>query len=142
MNTGKSKEDPKTGLAVIIMKEGEVLLGQRKNSVGDGTWGFPGGKVDYYETNGACGVREVKEETGLDIELTDHSGVATTKNYFSSEDLYYITIFMQAKYVSGKPKVMELDKCGTWAWFDWNYLPQPLFSPVKNLIKQGYNPFE
>jgi len=37
---------------------------------------------------------------------------------------------------------MEPEKCEKWEWFKWDKLPQPLFLPVKNAIKQGFNPFK
>jgi hypothetical protein len=37
---------------------------------------------------------------------------------------------------------MEPEKCAEWAWFSWDDLPQPLFIPIQNLFKQGYNPFD
>jgi hypothetical protein len=34
---------PLIGVAVIVINDGRILLGKRKNSHGDGTWAFPGG---------------------------------------------------------------------------------------------------
>ena len=56
---------PRVGLAVIIKKEGKVLLGKRKNSHGNNTWNFPGGHLEFGEDFEDCALREVKEETGL-----------------------------------------------------------------------------
>ncbi len=54
-------ERPKVGVGVIVVKEGKVLLLQRKNSHGSGTWCFPGGHLEYGESLEECAKREVLE---------------------------------------------------------------------------------
>src|SRR6185369_5166207 len=36
----------------------------------------------------------------------------------------------------GEPELCEPDKCEGWDWFDWNELPQPLFTSVATLVRQ------
>ncbi len=137
-------ERPLVGLSVIVMKEDKVLLGKRKGSHGAGTWAFPGGHIELFEELENCAYREVKEETGLtreNIHLIDKYPVAATNDFFKSENKHYITLFMRAKYVSGEPRRMEPDKCEEWDWFYRNDIPSPLFTPVRNLIEQGYDLF-
>jgi len=132
---------PKVGLAVIILKERKVLLGKRKNSHDTGTWNFPGGHLKYSETFEDCALREAGEETGMkDIHLIDKLPVAVTNDFFEKDGKHYITLFMRARYVGQEPKRMEPDKCEGWRWYDWNDLPENLMLPIKNLLKQGYNP--
>lgn len=58
----------------IFNDKGEVLLQRR----GDfGKWGFPGGAVELGETPEQAAIREVKEETGLDVEINRLLGVYT-----------------------------------------------------------------
>lgn len=64
----------KVGLGVMIKNENKVLLGHRaKNRKDTGgifepdSWTFPGGKQEYNETMIEGAIREVKEETNLDI---------------------------------------------------------------------------
>ena len=133
---------PKVGLALIILKEDKVLLGKRNGSHGNGAWAFPGGHVEKNETFVDCAYRENNKETGLKIKLIEDSPVIWTNDIFKEEGKHYHTFFMKAKYVSGKPKIIESNKCEEWKWFKWNNLPYPLFLPVQNLIKLGYNPFE
>ena len=56
----------------IIEKDGIILLKKRSDN---GKWGLPGGIMEMDETYQEGVIREVKEETGLDIELTKLVGV-------------------------------------------------------------------
>ncbi len=133
------KERPKVGVGVIIIKDNKVLLGIRKNAHGQGEWCFPGGHLEMGETPEQCAVRETREETGLEIKNLRRGPY--TNDIFSKEN-HFITLFIIADYDSGVPDVKEPDKCEKWEWFSWNELPEPLFLPIKNLLKNGYNPFK
>ena len=58
--------------AIIEVAGGIVLIERRFPPPG---WAIPGGFVEYGETVEAAAVREAKEETGLDVTLTDLLGV-------------------------------------------------------------------
>ena len=60
-------DQPIVGVGAIIISEGKILLEKRKNSPGRGKWSIPGGLVELGESVGRAIVREVKEETGLDV---------------------------------------------------------------------------
>jgi 8-oxo-dGTP diphosphatase len=47
--------------------EGRLLLVQRGNEPGRGLWSVPGGRVERGEDDAAALVREMREETGLDV---------------------------------------------------------------------------
>ena len=57
---------PYIGVAVIVVREGRVLLGKRKNAHGAGTWQFPGGHLEYGESIEDCARRELFEENRHD----------------------------------------------------------------------------
>jgi 8-oxo-dGTP diphosphatase len=62
--------DPKLAVAVIIEREGRVLMGRRAQGVASpGKWSFPAGFVDRGERVEDAAIREVREETGLDVRL-------------------------------------------------------------------------
>lgn len=127
---------PRVGIGVIIRKEGKVLLGRRKNAHGEGAWCFPGGHLEFNESWEDCAIRETKEET--DISLKNIRFITATNDIFPDEGKHYITIFMLADYASGELKIMEPDKCEKWEWFNWNNLPEPLFIPIRNLLKTNF----
>lgn len=130
---------PKVGVGVIVTRGKKVLLGKRKNAHGAGTWHFPGGHLERFETIEECAKREAKEETDLDI-IKIKTG-PYTNDISKKEDNHYITLFAIAESNSGNPKTMEPEKCEGWEWFEWNTLPSPLFLPIKNLLLQQFNPF-
>ena len=131
---------PCVGVGVVVIKGNKVLLGKRKNAHGEGSWCFPGGHLEFNESVEECAVREVREETGIEIKNLRLGPF--TNDVFEKEAKHYVTLFVIAEYASGKAKVMEPEKCEKWAWFEWGSLPEPLFLPIQNLLKQGFNPFE
>lgn len=132
------RERPKVGVGVIVIKDDKILLGKRKNAHGEDSWGFPGGHLEFNEAWEECASRETLEETGIVIRNI-RFGTATN-DIFQKEEKHYITIFMLSDYDSGEVKVMEPEKCEKWKWFLWSQLPLPLFVPIQNLLKKGFNP--
>ena len=61
-------KNPTVGVAVIILRKGRLLLIKRRGSY-DGMWCIPCGHVEWDEDIRLCARRELKEETGLDVEL-------------------------------------------------------------------------
>ncbi|SRR6266498_2934371 len=62
------------GSAVIEDDDGRILLVRRADS---GNWSLPGGTMELGESITQCVVREVREETGLDIQITGLVGIYT-----------------------------------------------------------------
>lgn len=59
---------PIIGVGAIIVCNGKILLEKRKSQPGRGKWSVPGGLVELGENIEQTVIREVKEETGLDVE--------------------------------------------------------------------------
>ncbi|MEN3608628.1 NUDIX domain-containing protein [Plantactinospora sp. CA-294935] len=62
------------GAALVVDEQGRILLQRRADS---GNWSLPGGTMNLGETLGDAVIREVREETGLDVELTGILGIYT-----------------------------------------------------------------
>ena len=140
MNTSTNTPLPRVGVGVIVLREGLVLLGKRKGSHGAGTWALPGGHLEFRESVEDCARRETEEETGLRLK-TIRPG-PYTNDVVASEARHYVTVFVQASAEGGEPQILEPEKCEGWAWFKWSELPENLFLPLKNLLKQGFTPNE
>ena len=61
--------DPKVAATCIVERDGLVLMVRRNIQPGIGLWSIPGGYVDRGEVVEVAAVREVQEETGLDVEV-------------------------------------------------------------------------
>lgn len=130
----------KTGVAAIVFRDGRCLFGKRLGAHGAGTWSLPGGKPDAGESLEECALRELYEETGLIGSGTKL--VAETFDEFDESDggLTFATHYVLVAEAAGEPEVVEPAKCGGWEWFDWDELPAPLFLPIRNLLRQGFDP--
>ena len=127
---------PRVGIGVMIQnKKGEVLLGLRQGSHGNGEWCFPGGHLEFGETVFETAKREVKEETGLDVNQFKLISVADEMRYIKSDNKHYLNIGVKAEYQGGEPKVMEPDKCKEWKWFSLKNLPDKMLEGTELTIR-------
>jgi len=126
---------PSTGVSIILINKNTILLGLRKGSHGNNTWGMPGGHIEWKESFHECAKREIEEELGVPISCKQKP-FYVTNDYFKKEDKHYVTVFIVAQIQKGVIQNKEPDKCLEWKWFNYTKLPENLFLPVKNLIKQ------
>jgi len=74
-------EHPFVGVGAVIVRDGMILLGKRRNEPGKGKWSIPGGAVELGESVEQTVIREVKEETGLDVEKPEHIDVVDNVDF-------------------------------------------------------------
>ena len=127
----------RVGVAAVIFREGRILLGERSGSHGANTWATPGGHLELGESIEECAQRETLEETGLEVGAVKKLGF--TNDIFEKEGKHYVTLYVVATSSSGEPHVMEPHQCKQWQWFDLDELPEPLFLPLVNLLKEPVN---
>lgn len=127
-------KEVRVGVAVIIVRDDCILLGQRLGSHGAQTWATPGGHLEVGESIENCAKREVLEETGLVVNSLQKLGF--TNDIFEDEGKHYVTLFVGAGCEQGEPQLLEPDKCAQWQWCNVNELPEPLFLPLTNLIHE------
>ncbi|GAA0406664.1 NUDIX hydrolase [Acrocarpospora corrugata] len=67
--------------AVIRAADGRLLLVRRGRPPGEGLWSVPGGRVEAGECDAEALVREVREETGLDVTAGGLAGTVIRPPY-------------------------------------------------------------
>lgn len=115
---------------IIINEKGQILLGKRKNIFGDGTYGLPGGKLKQGETFEECAIREIKEETGLDVKIEDIE-IINIANTITTK--HFVQIGVLVKKYSGILEVIEKDKCDELRFFDLDNLPELFIGTKPNI---------
>lgn len=118
------------GVNVILVRDGKLLLGKRRNCFGAGEWGLPGGHLEYGENFEAAARRELAEETGLAADALKFENVVNQPR--SNE--HYIQIAFSAT-TAGEPELCEPDRCEAWQWFAFDALPENVFSAHRDPIR-------
>ena len=70
-------QNPKPTATLICPKDNSILLGRRAFNPGKGEWGLPGGFMELNETLNEAALRELKEETNLEGEVTKILGTCS-----------------------------------------------------------------
>jgi len=121
MNDVNHEYWPKVGVAAMIIKDGKVLMGKRKNTHGSGDLAFPGGKMEHMESIEECVRHEVREEAGIEIKNIKFLRLLNLKGY---PPKHFVDIGFVADWASGEPTVMEPEKCEGWDWYPLNAIPK------------------
>jgi len=100
------------------VKEDKILLGMKKRGWGKGKWNGFGGKVEEGETIIEAAIREMKEESGLEINDLEEKGTVIFQ-YLDTRKLLEVHIFNVLKY-SGE--IMESEEMLP-QWFDIKEIP-------------------
>lgn len=103
----KKIDELKAGVAVIIFNNENQLLLQKRSDVG--LWGIPSGHIEIGETVSQAAIREVKEETNLDISIKKLIGVYSDPcsqvfEYPNGKVVHFITTCFLANITGGELK--------------------------------------
>ncbi len=124
----------KTSTAIVPFPDGKVLLVKRNTPPFKDYWALPGGRMDPGETIEQTVVREVREETGLEVAIVSRLGEYVeigVKDDIEYE--YYPTCFV-VKVVGGEIKRQE-NEIQAIQPFSLNDLPKPLAFEHEKMIK-------
>jgi 8-oxo-dGTP diphosphatase len=97
----------RTVAAIIEFPNNKILLVKRATVVFKGYWALPGGRVDAGETVEQAVVRELKEETGLDVNIVRKIGEYHESGVQDGIEYDYYPACFLVKTVSGKIKKQE-----------------------------------
>jgi 8-oxo-dGTP diphosphatase len=115
----------KTSTAIIPYPDNKILLIKRNTHPFIGFWALPGGRMDPGETIEQTVVREVKEETGLDVKIVKVVGEYKEKGVREDIDYeYYPTCFV-VEPIGGELKKQD-SEIQEMKLFSLDALPKPL----------------
>jgi ADP-ribose pyrophosphatase YjhB (NUDIX family) len=112
--------DAKPCSAVLVLDDaGRVLLARRALDPGRGQWDTPGGFCAPDETPEDCAIRELREETGCEIELTGFLGHIV--DVYGEDGDHTLNALYTARIVRGVPR--PADDVDELRWFALDALP-------------------
>jgi 8-oxo-dGTP diphosphatase len=115
----------------MVLRGDEVLLGRRKGSHGEGTFGWPGGGLEFGESLADAVRREALEESGLHVEEFELLCISNVVEY----ERHYLDLEFKVTKFTGTPSVREPDAIESWNWYKLDALPGPLFRPCQLAIE-------
>jgi 8-oxo-dGTP diphosphatase len=115
---------------IVVRRTGSIVLIKRKRPPYEGYWALPGGLVEYGETVEEAVVREVKEETGLEVDVKGLVGV------YSKPDRdprgHVISIAFLVVEVGGELRGSEETEVG-----EFYAIPERLAFDHKDILREG-----
>ncbi|MGL1834806.1 NUDIX hydrolase [Rhodocyclaceae bacterium SMB388] len=128
-----------TGVHVVLERDGRVLL-MRRAGTGffDGLYSLPGGHVEAGESVRMAAVRELSEETGVEVvpDALVHLGVVHRLS-----DTNRIDFFVRATHWYGTPCIREPNKCDDLVWVDRDLLPDDVVPYVRAALARRDEPW-
>jgi ADP-ribose pyrophosphatase YjhB (NUDIX family) len=101
----------------VLEKDGKYLLVQEAQEKCYGKWNLPAGHLDPNETIFEAAKREIKEESGLDVELTGVCQIGNKK----LEDDVFVSVIFSTKVLGGDIK-FDPDEILDVKWFSYEEL--------------------
>ena len=126
--------DPKVAAAVLIERDGRILLVRRAVNPQKGLWTLPAGFIDAGEDPGKAAERECLEETGLYVQVTALLDVLPNHEHHRGAN---IIIFYRAEIVNGD--LVPGDDVDRADFFPKNNLPPLAFTTTKQIIDKLQN---
>ena len=123
--------EPKVVTVVVVQHNGTFLLGRRNIDPEKGQWSFFSGYVDRGEKVEEAAIREVKEETNLDVQLEHLIGIYSERNH------PYIVIAYRGSISNGDISTMAADpeEVSELAFFKLDDIPSLAFPADQQILQ-------
>lgn len=129
---------PTTRVSVIVITDDKKILLVRHRKGTRTYWVLPGGRLEYGETFQECAVRELKEETGLDIACDEM--VFLSEAIAPDRSRHIVNIYIKAHVTGGEMKLGDEPVLAGVDFFPMDELERlTLFPPVARQILTGYD---
>ncbi len=115
----------------ILIENGKLLLVKRAYEPFAGQWALPGGRIDEGETAEECLIREMREETNLEVRPVKFTGLYSDPK---RDPRGVIAAAYLVERISGEPKAG--DDAAEVAWFDLGKLP-PLCTDHQKILSDA-----
>ena len=125
--------DPKVAAAVLIEKDGRVLLVRRINEPFRGLWTLPAGFINAEEDPAEAAARECLEETGLFVHITAVVDIVAGREHARGADF---VIVYAAEVVGGS--LAAADDADEAEWFPIESLPPLAFRATQVVLRQSH----
>lgn len=109
-----------------------LLLRRRHTGYRDGEYSVPAGHLDGGETVVAAGIREAREETGVQIHGDELEFSSVMHRHEGDER---VDFFLAARSWKGEPYNAEPGKCDDLSWFPLDALPENMVPYVRRAIE-------
>ncbi|MBL6929203.1 MAG: NUDIX hydrolase [Rhodospirillales bacterium] len=131
---------PFVGVGAVVIRDGRVLLARRGKEPRKGSWSLPGGAQQLGETVFEAARREIREETGLEIEVLGIIDVADSiqRDDHGEVRYHYTLVDVLAQTINGDVAAAG-DDAAEVAWFSPDELaPLELWTETTRIIGLGH----
>jgi 8-oxo-dGTP diphosphatase len=118
--------------SALVFDESRRVLLIEQNYAGH-KYGVPGGMVEFGETPTEAAIREVREETEVEVALGALSGLYTLRK----DDHTLLCYVFLGTIERGEPVVPRTGEIAEFGWFDCDTLPEPRTSLVAPAVEDA-----
>lgn len=136
----KNEKYPQVAVGAVVFKDDCVLMVKRSNAPAKGSWAVPGGKIKLGETMHQALVREIKEETSLDITVGEVVYIFDVIQHNEQKEItfHYVIIDFLCELQGGQLKAGDDAKDVKWISRD-DLKKMNINEKTKTMLKDKFN---